>query len=180
MGWLISHDFTKEEQVADLVKGWEREGKGTKCIAHSVRGNVLYGVYVPTVQGVEGTEAERFIMVILLRKDLGYGWGYKDMAEEMGPFKYDCPLKYLAMAPTVRCQEWRDGVLANASRKKATKIEPGCVIRFASGYKDCLGNSLNGVESKILRKQGRGYIAELGGMTIKIMRRHVGEVLIPA
>lgn len=38
------------------------------------------------------------------------GAGYKDLAEEMHPYSYDCPLEYLALAP-VTCQEWRDGVI---------------------------------------------------------------------
>ncbi len=178
MGWLISHNMTKAQQVAELVKGWSNDKKGCRFLAHSVRGNVLYAVG----QSFDRTKPEafedRWIMVCLLRKDRGYGWGYKDMSESMGPVESNCPLKFLAMAP-VACETWRVRVRATHEkrRQKSTKIEPGTVFVFSKGYKDSLGASLDGVESKILRKSGRGYIAQLEHITIKVMRRHIGEVL---
>lgn len=178
MGWLISEDMTKAQQVAELVKGWSRPGGGCRFLAHSVRGNVLYAVG----QNFDRTTPERFedrwIMVCLLRKDRGYGWGYKDMSESMGPVEANCPLKFLAMAP-VADEAWRARVRATHEkrRQKSTKVEPGMVFVFAEGYKDSLGSSLNGVESKIIRKSGRGYIAQLEHTTIKVMRRHIGEIL---
>ena len=178
MGWLISHDMTKAQQVAELVKGWSNDQKGCRFLAHSVRGNVLYAVG----QNFDRTTPERFedrwIMVCLLRKDRGYGWGYKDMSESMGPNVADCPLKFLAMAPEADAN-WRARVRGHHEnrRQKSTKIEPGMVFVFSKGYRDSLGNSLDGVESKILRKSGRGYIAQLEHITIKVMRRHIGELL---
>jgi hypothetical protein len=178
MGWLISHDMSKAQQVAELVKGWSNDQKGCRFLAHSVRGNVLYAVG----QNFDRTTPERFedrwIMVCLLRKDRGYGWGYKDMSESMGPNVADCPLKFLAMAP-VADEKWRERVRGHheSRRQKSTKIEPGMVFVFNKGYRDSCGGSLDGVESKILRKSGRGYIAQLEHITIKVMRRHIGEIL---
>jgi hypothetical protein len=178
MGWLISQDMSKAEQVAELVKGWSNEKGGCRFLAHSVRGNVLFAVG----QNFERTKPERFedrwIMVCLLRKDRGYGWGYKDMSERMGPYNFNCPLKYLAMAPE-QCATWREGVRAyhEKRRKRSSEtIEPGTVFQFAKGFK-AAGESLDGAEAKILRKSGRGYIAQLEYSTIKVMRRHIGEVL---
>ena len=181
MGWLISHDLTKKEQVAELVKGWSNDKKGCRFLAHSVRGNVLYAVGQNFDRTTPERFEDRFILVCLLRKDRGYGWGYKDMTEAMGPNVADCPLKFLAMAPEADAN-WRARVRAHHEkrRQKSTKIEPGMVFRFAKGYKDSLGDSLDGVESKILRKSGRCYIAESGYGTIRIQRRHIGEVLFTA
>jgi hypothetical protein len=64
----------------------------------------------------------------LLRFENGYGWGYKDMAEEMHPFFYSCPLGYLALVP-VACAEWREGVktyhVKMAERRKARRLMVG-------------------------------------------------------
>ena len=181
MGWLISHDLTKKQQVAELVKGWEHTNKNGKvvvqaCLDHSTRGNTLYGVFEVSVDGVA---TERYIAIFMLRKDRGYGWGYKDLTEAMGPFQYDCPLKFLKMVPEVKCEKWRELVRAHHEKRRkrsSETIEPGTVFQFAKGFK-AAGGSLDGEEAKILRKQGRGWIAQLEHTTIKVMRRHIGEVL---
>jgi hypothetical protein len=51
------------------------------------------------------------------------------------------------------------------------------VFRFADGFKDPLGDSLNNVEGRILRKAGRCYVAQVGYMSIRVQRRHIGEIL---
>lgn len=178
MGWLISHDLTKKEQVAELVKGWSNEKGGCRFLAHSVRGNVLFAVGQNFQRDTPERFEDRWIMVCLLRKDRGYGWGYKDMSERMGPYEANCPLKFLDMAP-VQDEAWRERVRATheARKKRAKKIEVGMVFTFADGFKDSLGESLNGVESKILGKSGRCYIAEMGYSRIRIQRRHIGTIL---
>jgi hypothetical protein len=179
MGWLISHDLTKKEQVAEIVKGWSNDDKGVRFLAHSVRGNVLYAVGQSFDRTTPERFEDRFILVCLLRKDRGYGWGYKDMSESMGPYKYDCPLKFLKMAPVAN-EEWRANVLAHHARVKAKKaIGVGTKFRFAHGYKTGYGESLDEEAGTIIRKQGRGYVAEIGGSNIKVFRRHIGEIIYP-
>jgi len=51
----------------------------------------------------------RWIGCDILRRQPGFGWGYKPMEEAMHPFTYHCPLEFLTMVPAV-CAEWRDGV----------------------------------------------------------------------
>jgi hypothetical protein len=179
MGWLISYDLTKKEQIAELVAGWSNEKGGCRFLAHSVRGNTLYAVAQPFQRDTPERFEDRFILVCLLRKDRNMGWGYKDMAEESGPGPKDCPLKFLKMAP-VACQEWRDGVLAhheNRRNRSKVKIDVGTVFTFAPGYK-AAGESLNDSQGEIVRKHGRGYIAKIGYSTIKVTRRHIGEVIL--
>jgi hypothetical protein len=83
------------------------------------------------------------------------------------------------MVPTVTSEKWREGVRAHHAKRRAKsqKIEPGMVFRFADGYKDSTGESMNGVEAEIVKKSGRSYIAKIGYMEIKIQRRHIGEIL---
>lgn len=178
MGWLISYDLTKEQQVAELVKGWSNEEGGCRVLAHSVRGNVLYAVMQNFKRTVPERFEDRWIMVCLLRKDRGMGWGYKDMSERMGPFESNCPLKYLDMAP-VADEAWRERVRATheARRKRsALKLGVGVRFKFRAGL-TAAGESLDGQEATITRKSGRGWIASYGYSTIKVMRRHVGEII---
>lgn len=182
MGWLISHDFTKKEQVADLIKTWDipDTGRSQDCIGHSVRGNVLYAVLQPRINGEPSGDA--YIAVFLLRKDRGYGWGYKDMTEACGPFVYDCPEKLFKLAPVATNPEWRQSCRDKASAKRASApLVPGTVVRFKSGFKSGDGESLDGERVTILRKQGRGYIGEFesSGMTIKLFRRHIALDPVP-
>lgn len=181
MGWLISHDFSKKEQVEDLIKGWDIPDTNRKqvCIGHSVRGNVLYAVFQHKIDDVPSSDA--YIAVFLLRKDRGYGWGYKDMTEACGPYVYDCPEKLFKLAPVVADASWREKCRNKAASKKAAPaIVPGTVVRFAHGYKSGDGESLDGEKVTILRKQGRGYIGEFeSGMTIKLFRRHIALDPVP-
>ena len=185
MGWLISQDLSKDEQIRELVQGWhnEEKGRGGKFLAHSVRGNTLFAVLQPYKVGEPERVEDRIIIVFLLRKDRGAGWGYKDMDETMNPYYYNCPLKFLELAPHAHGQyseEWRAGVRAYHAKRKAMAvtsgaIAPGVRFRFADGYK-IFGQSADGETGTILRKSGRGYLARVGGMDVKIMRRHIGKV----
>lgn len=176
MGWLISHDLTKAEQVAELAQGWSnKNGTGSRCVGHSVRGNVFYGVFEPTIDGKPHNSPEsRWISICLLRKDRNAGWGYKNMSESMHPYNYDCPLKFLKMAPTVASQDWRDNVEAHHARKRAqaSPLQPGDTFTFRDGL-TWVNISLDGDEGIILEKVGRGYIAKVGGAVMKVYRRHM-------
>lgn len=182
MGWLISYDFTKKDQIEDLIKGWDipDTNRSQVCLGHSVRGNVLYAVFQTRTNGEPSSDA--YIAVFLLRKDRGYGWGYKDMTESCGPFVYDCPEKIFKLAPVVTHPDWREKCRNKAAAKKASApLVPGTVVRFRDGYKSADGESLDGERVTILRKQGRGYIGEFesSGMTIKLFRRHIALEPVP-
>jgi hypothetical protein len=177
MGWLISYDLTKQQQVAELVAGWSNEKGGCRFLAHSVRGNVLFAVGQNFVRDEPEKFEDRWIMVCLLRKDRGMGWGYKDMDESMGPVEVGCPLSYLDMAPCPNewGQKWRERVRAYHAKRKAQKpIQPGDKIRFKPGLR-VLGEEVDDAEYIVTRKNGRGYIVQMGFMPVKIMRKHIAE-----
>jgi hypothetical protein len=121
-GW-----YTRKDVIRHLIKDEPR----LTTLAHCVRGNILW-----TVQKWEDRDA--FIGCYILmgpvkgNGDDPYACGYKDMSEEMHPYYYNCPVKYLDMAPEV-CPEWREKVRAIAARK-STKLEVGdiAILRSSS------------------------------------------------
>jgi hypothetical protein len=133
MGWLFSKDQSKKELVAKLTEGWGNEVSKTTALAKSVKGNQLWVVF----ETVKGEVQERFIALFLLASQKGYGWGYKDMDEDMGPFYYNCPLKFLKMQPLARndsSKEWREGVKKywqknKDAKKMLGKLQPGVVFK---------------------------------------------------
>jgi hypothetical protein len=128
MGWLFTHGSTLKEQISERTTGWDHAGENgvlirSTCLRHCYRGGsfsgVLWSVWQRTFEkdGVEARPAERWIGCDLLQYQTGYGWGYKDQCEEMGPYQYSCPLGYLAMVP-VACETWREGVRQYHARQK--------------------------------------------------------------
>ncbi|WP_211328038.1 DUF6927 domain-containing protein [Thermodesulfitimonas autotrophica] len=64
-----------------------------------------------------------------------YNFGYKDMDETMGPYRYDCPERILKMlTPTKHewAREWREKCWERIRAKKTRpKLKKGMVIKFA-------------------------------------------------
>lgn len=125
MGWLISYSKTKseiiKERVATVVSedGTRRWRYPKSC----VRGNCLWKILVlEDLKDGVWVEDTRLIALDLLRKDKGYGWGYKDLTECAGPCETSCPISYLDMVPcpdSEFARNWREGVRAKAAGKQA-------------------------------------------------------------
>ena len=109
MGWLFKPGITRQELIAEQIKGWERtkeDGTDIKltCIAHCYRGGVFSGVLWSvwertfTKNGQQTDPPQRWIICDLMRC-VGGEWGYKDIEESMHPFYYSCPLSYLNLVP---------------------------------------------------------------------------------
>ena len=99
MGWTFGWR-TRGGLVAELL----RLGDGQKLIDHEEVGDELWMV-------IELSGGMKVIELCLLECHLGQ-WGYKAMGEFVHPFYYDCPVRFFKLAP-VRCQEWRDKVVAH-------------------------------------------------------------------
>ena len=133
MGWLIGYTQDKKTFVQEML------GKSSPtCVfeEHAVRGNNLWvRASNPIVR-----EDSSFILLFLLRKDRGYGWGYKEIDETMGPCELDCPIGMLdrCAAPMGEvAAAWRARVRAyHAARPKRVKWAPGMqlTIPHAPGY----------------------------------------------
>jgi len=120
MGWLYKKGQTKQELVEHLVEPYSADNRCGTCLAHSLRGNVLWSVW--EIVYSDGT-VERYIGCDLLSKERNYGWGYEGMAECEGPYYWSCPLKFLDMVPMDKypgnvSTKWRAEVYAQAAERK--------------------------------------------------------------
>ena len=87
-----------------------------------------------------------------------------------GPCYYNCPLKFLDMAP-VASEEWRKGVRefhAEAVRRRKMVVKPG--MKFA--LKDC-----NIPWVVITSVVGRQIIGEHDGWGYRVQKRQLGDVM---
>jgi hypothetical protein len=117
MGWLFTEGQSRREVIhARLHRQW-REGYSGSCLAHALRGNVLWSVWKLTTS--DGA-SERIIGCDVLTSKRDYGWGYKHMKESVGPCYYSCPLAYLDMTPTVN-EGWRNRVRECHERRKTRR-----------------------------------------------------------
>lgn len=121
MEWYFSH-----RTRAQLVKNLTEQGEGGQTLAYKIV-NESGQVILWAVQQCSPDHPEYpnqvFISCYLLGTS-GRLHGYRPMDESMHPYFYSCPIRYLAMAP-VRCQAWRDGVMAchDAATQKETATQ---------------------------------------------------------
>lgn len=174
MGWLISYDLTKKQQIAELVTGWtdKETGNGVQILDYSVRGNVLF-----TLNQRLGMGHHPYIGITLLRKDRDGGWGYKDLTEAENPGCFECPLKFLKRAPVANAA-WRKGVEAfHANRRARARntlppIGEDTYLRLVPGTYPYLALGVVKVHSK----SGRGFQVHTPVGLVKIQRKHIAEV----
>lgn len=155
MGW----DFTAGASKKDIIAYLTKEGESTKCLAHTVKGNVLWTVHETKASGA------KWIGCFLLGSSRNFGWGYKDMCESMHPYQYNCPLSYLDMVP-VACPEWREGVKAYHAKAKI-KLKVGDKVKLISG---CSVPEVTVTSIKPLR-------AVANGKEYKLPRRYIDSVI---
>ena len=78
-------------------------------------------------------QGEMIIYLGLMKKGRGE-YAIKTISESMGPYYFDCPLKWLDLAP-VASQEWRDKV-KELHQRKALKLEIGLTFElYGKRYK---------------------------------------------
>jgi len=161
MGWDFKHGATKQDTINELIKGYDGEKQNRVCIMHSVRGNVLWTVW--SIINKTTHETTWLIGCDLLSSQKNYGWGYKSMSEDMHPYYYTCPLKYLDIVP-VACQEWRDKVIKLAKERAVLSKKTfslgeiiklkGCKIPEVTvlSVKPLIGESSDGRKYKIPKR----------------------------
>ncbi len=164
MGWLFTKGSTRKELIAELTANSEYNGVVRRCLRHTAVGNVLWTVW--EVSGHPEKGIYRYIGCDLLACQRGFGWGYKNMSESMGPFYYSCPLAYLDMVPVAN-QEWRDKVREyHASRNRVVDI--GDVIVF---------EGVSVPEVRVVEKHGRTLVGEYDGKRYVIRPRFMARVV---
>lgn len=135
MGWYRTPGSTLKGTIEELTEGWtsEKEDRVVTlvCIAKCFRGarthkGILWAVFEHTViiKATGETTSKRFISCHLLEYWPGdrRGWAYKPLDEEMEPYYYNCPERYLKMVPVAN-QEWRDEVARYHNHRRACLAE---------------------------------------------------------
>lgn len=166
MGWYFLEGQTKKALVKDLIRDESREKGIRKVLAHSLRGNCLWTV---VDVGYPVGKTRIFIHLDLLQKH-DRNWGYKDLSEEEGPYYYNCPIKFLDMAPVAN-EKWREGVRefhAEAARRRKMVIEPG--MKF-----EIRGSTIPWVLIESVRP--RNIIASYQGVQYRVQKRQLGDVI---
>jgi len=113
-------------------------------------------------------ELRKWICIYLLQRDQGYGWGYKDIDESMGPVQKECPVSYLDEADEATHQfakEWRAEVRAIAAAR--AKIRPK-VHEMWKLHAGCTVKQVRITSLRPLRGMANGCL-------YKLKRRHLKE-----
>lgn len=138
MGWLFGWN-TRKELVDHVTETFENDMQRTTCIRKFFSGNNMWTVWERQSKAAS-TDVERFIVVFLIlggnncTNGRGYGWGYKDVSEEMGPCEVTCPLAFLDMVPDPGgyATAWRERVRAHHARRNQ-KLTVGQTIKLTNG-----------------------------------------------
>jgi len=169
MGWTTIPGIDKRALIRERTERQESESTIHECLAHSIRGTILWTVWEVTTKATG--ERHRFIGCDILYRDKEYdGWGYKDLCESMGPYYYTCPLKYLDLVPEVADASWREEVRAHhekARRRRALirGLKIGDTIRLREG---CSPQALTVTSLKPL-------LGSSDGMLYRVMPRHIAS-----
>lgn len=124
MGWLFSKNQSKQELIKKRLQSHENDTIKWEYISHSIKGNCLWKILKHTNK-LTG-EVKKVICLDLLSYQKGYGYGYKDMDETMGPCYYSVPVSWFKM---VACPDahyaklWRENVISHNDEKKAQKAK---------------------------------------------------------
>lgn len=159
MGWTF-FDIGMNDKAADVLT---REYTQMASVANghtsfavvdqAMRGSTWYALIErKTINAVSGaTEGAPiyFGLVVLTQRrrlrgrsgNAGYEFGYKDMGEECGPYKYDCPVRILdqldrlAPNPGGYAKEWREKCRAAKATKKTRQAWKAGDVAIIGGNK---------------------------------------------
>ena len=182
MGWTFTKGVDKAAIVKEILTDRNAENDKGKWVVidHSLIGNHLWYVFDWTDK-VAG-KTERIIGLSLLESSKTGGWGHKDMSESAGPCYYDCPLKYLQMAPIPNsqyAQGWRDKVRAyhtnkNTKGKMVKDVQVGDIVKLTPGA-SYHGNPIT--DGMVCMKVGTKVIIDWRGMRVRVPPRMIAEIV---
>jgi hypothetical protein len=130
----MGFDFTQGATKQDVVNEQLQDSETTRTLDHVVRQNVLWAL--KESHSPAGPIVWIYCGVMKLHR--GFGWGYNSMSEDVGPFYYSCPIKFLERAPVTN-QTWRDNVRANVS-DKPRRVAGLKEVPANELYKELFGN----------------------------------------
>lgn len=128
MGWLVFHDYTREDLLSHLRKSLVTGGR--TILRSSAVGNNFWGLLCLP-------DASKVVVHAILQGGTrtSPGWGYKELSHRDGN---DCPVDYLRFLPDTmdaRELEWRESVRAHhrkqtEMRKLKAGLKPGAVLKL--------------------------------------------------
>jgi hypothetical protein len=129
MGWTFPYGASRAQVIEEITRDQENAAGGFfKTHRKCFKGNTMYALHETGPVGEDG-RSRKWIGVYLLQRDSRDGtWGYKDMAEEMHPYYYDCPVSYLDEADepaSEHAKEWRKIVREKAAERASKKPKKG-------------------------------------------------------
>ena len=148
MGWTSTDArfYTADGKVnrkaeCDALYTWEGEKTKNEVIKSSMRGSVYYAAVRTTDKTTGHSEVFAAVCLTSTRRDGGFNFGYKGMAEDMGPCEDDCPKGILVLLTDTEskyAKEWRERCWAKIRDKKQNRqslasIKIGEIIEFERG-----------------------------------------------
>lgn len=138
MGWTTDIDLptgsTLKAEV-DKLLNFENGEHRSKVLASSIISSTYYAAVEQ--RGTNGFYAIFAAVILTSASKNRYGersWGYKDMSEDMGPCRYDCPARILdLLTPTENetALQWRASCREALQRKSRCKtLKAGMVIKL--------------------------------------------------
>jgi hypothetical protein len=114
MGWDFTHGASRQDIVNQILGMYKKEF-GVKILDHAC---TAYGKRLWLC--VESDKLKSPLVVLyLLDKSKGYGWGYKCMDETMGPYYHDCPQRLIkGEAHNQFSANWRQRVAEDRLQRK--------------------------------------------------------------
>lgn len=148
MGWTSTDArfYTADGKVnrqaeCDALYTWEGEKTKNEVIKSSMRGSVYYAAVRTTDKTTGHSEVFAAVCLTSTRRDGGFNFGYKGMAEDIGPCEDDCPKGILVLLTDTEskyAKEWRERCWAKIRDKKQNRqslasIKIGEIIEFERG-----------------------------------------------
>ena len=148
MGWTSTDArfYTADGKVnrkaeCDALYTWEGEKTKNEVIKSSMRGSLYYAAVRTTDKTTGHSEVFAAVCLTSTRRDGGFNFGYKGMAEDMGPCEDDCPKGILVLLTDTEskyAKEWRERCWAKIRDKKQNRqslasIKIGEIIEFERG-----------------------------------------------
>lgn len=142
MGWTSTDArfYTTDGKVnrkaeCDALYTWEGEKTKNEVIKSSMRGSVYYAAVRTTDKTTGHSEVFAAVCLTSTRRDGGFNFGHKGMAEDMGPCEDDCPKGILVLLTDTKskyAKEWRERCWAKLRDKKPSlsSVKIGEVIKF--------------------------------------------------
>jgi hypothetical protein len=134
MGWFYTVGGSRKQLIEELTESRENKRDDgllikTSCLAHAYRGDSFSGVLWTVFERrffrdeIEVEKPLRWIGCDLIHCNKG-DWGHKPMCEQMGPYYYSVPLRFLKMVPIEKYggnAKWRETVLEQRAEERARR-----------------------------------------------------------